>query len=139
MFKNGLAWPIWTFKTQVMAKRRARSWESIWLLACKWRATYSWKTLKEGYNFALDLISIEGLLPKLWGLKITKVPTLAISRLPLGSPKIKSHLDVGSMGSHRIYYKGEGGGFPRVQAVVSLVSPSLPMARLSTKSVQTTH
>jgi hypothetical protein len=28
---------------------------------------------------------------------------------------------------------GEGGGFPRVRAVVSLVSPKLPVARPSTK------
>jgi hypothetical protein len=28
---------------------------------------------------------------------------------------------------------GEGGGFPRVWAVVSLVSPELPVACLSTK------
>jgi hypothetical protein len=30
---------------------------------------------------------------------------------------------------------GEGGGFPRVQAVVSLVSPELPVACPSTKDV----
>jgi hypothetical protein len=30
---------------------------------------------------------------------------------------------------------GEGGGFPRVQVVVSLVSPELPLACLSTKGV----
>jgi hypothetical protein len=30
---------------------------------------------------------------------------------------------------------GEGGGFPRVQAVVSLVSPELPVACLNTKGV----
>jgi hypothetical protein len=36
---------------------------------------------------------------------------------------------------HR-YYKGEGGGFPRVRAVVSQVSPRLPMARPNTKRVQ---
>jgi hypothetical protein len=30
---------------------------------------------------------------------------------------------------------GEGGGLPRVQAMVSLVSPKLPMARPSTKGV----
>jgi len=29
---------------------------------------------------------------------------------------------------------GEGGGFPQVEAVVSLVSPELPVAYLSTKS-----
>jgi len=41
-----------------------------------------------------------------------------------GSPETKNHLDVGPMGNHRVYYKGEGGGFPQVRAVVSLVSPS---------------
>jgi hypothetical protein len=30
---------------------------------------------------------------------------------------------------------GEGGGFPRVQAVVSFVSPELPVACLNTKGV----
>ncbi len=30
---------------------------------------------------------------------------------------------------------GEGGGFPRVQAVVSIVSPKLPVACPSTKGV----
>ncbi len=33
------------------------------------------------------------------------------------------------------YYMGEGDGFPRVQAVVSLVSPKLPVTCLSTKGV----
>jgi hypothetical protein len=33
----------------------------------------------------------------------------------------KSHLDVGSMASHKVYYKGEGGGFPQVQTVVNFV------------------
>jgi hypothetical protein len=38
----------------------------------------------------------------------------------------KSHLDVGSVASHRVYYKGEGSGFSQVQAVVSLVCPCCP-------------
>jgi hypothetical protein len=58
---------------------------------------------------------------------------------PLGSPGTKCHLDVGLVERHKVYYKGEGGGFPEVQAVVSFVSPSLPVARLSTKSVLTMH
>jgi hypothetical protein len=33
----------------------------------------------------------------------------------------------------RVYYMGEGGGFPRVRAVVSQVSPKLPMVCPSTK------
>jgi hypothetical protein len=50
------------------------------------------------------------------------VPTLGISGLPFGSPETKCHLDVGLMERHKVYYKGEGGGFPQVQAMVSLVS-----------------
>jgi hypothetical protein len=108
-------------------------------LACKWHATYRWKALNEGYNFASNLISIEGFHTKLWGSKVAGVLILAISGLPLGSLGTKSHLDVGLMERHIVYYKGEGGGFPQVWAVVSLVSPSLPMARLNTKSAPTMH
>jgi len=41
------------------------------------------------------------------------VVTWAILGLPLGSPGTKSHLDVGPMERCRVYYKGEGGGFPK--------------------------
>jgi hypothetical protein len=47
-----------------------------------------------------------------------------VSGLHLGSPGKKSHLDVAFARSCREYYKGEGGGFPWVQAVVWQVSPS---------------
>jgi len=43
------------------------------------------------------------------------------------------------MGNHIEYYKGEGGGFPQVRAMVSLVSPRMPVARACTKSVPTMH
>jgi len=39
----------------------------------------------------------------------------------------------GPMAKHKVYYKGEGGGFPQVQPVVSLVSPILLVVRHSTK------
>jgi len=91
------------------------------LLICRQHATYHWKALDKGYNFALNRISIQILLAKLWGSKVAGVPTWAISRLPLWSPGTKSHLDVGPVKRCRVYYKGEGGGFPQVRAVVSLV------------------
>jgi hypothetical protein len=47
---------------------------------CRWHATYHWKNLDKGYNFALDLISIRGFHVKLWGPKVARVPTLVISR-----------------------------------------------------------
>jgi hypothetical protein len=60
------------------------------LLVVKGRATYRWKALDESYNFALDRISIGGLLAKLWGSKVAGVPTWAILGLPLGSLGTKS-------------------------------------------------
>jgi hypothetical protein len=47
-----------------------------------------------------------------------------ISGLQLGSPGKKSHLDVVPEMWRREYYMGEGGGFPRVRAVVCLVVQS---------------
>jgi hypothetical protein len=59
------------------------------LLDCKRRATYRWKAFDESYNFALDCIAIaiRGLLAKLWGSKIVRIPFHAILGLPFGSPK----------------------------------------------------
>ncbi len=81
-------------------------------LTFKLHATYRLKALNKGYNSALDLISIEGLHAKLWGPKVMKVPSLRISGLPFKSPRTKCHLDVGLVERHKVYYKGEGGGFP---------------------------
>ncbi len=61
------------------------------------------------------------------------VQTGIVLRLFLGSPGIKSHLDASAVEWRREYYMGEGGGFPRVRAMVSLVSPELPAACPSTK------
>ncbi len=82
------------------------------ILGCRRRATYRWKALDESYNFASDRTSIRGLLAKLWGSKVPKVPQGGISGLPAGSPGKKSHLDVVSAERHKEYYKGEGGDFP---------------------------
>jgi hypothetical protein len=103
------------------------------------RSLYHWKALNMGYNFSLDLISIRGLQRKLWASKFVEVPSLGIPGFPLGSPGTKCHLDVALVERHIVYYKGEGGDFPQVRVLVSLVSPSLPMIRPSTKSAQTMH
>ncbi len=55
------------------------------------------------------------------------------SHLGVLSPGTKSHLDVVPVESCKVYYMGEGGGFPRIRAVVSFVSPKLLMACPSTK------
>jgi hypothetical protein len=105
-------------------------------LACRRLATYCWKALDQGYNFALDLVTIEGLHKKLCTLKVARVPAIGISGLPLGSPRTKSHLDVAPVERRRLYYKREGGGFPQVQAVVILVSPNCPWLVLAPKVIQ---
>jgi len=64
---------------------------------------------------------------------------LGISGLPFGGLGTKCHLDVGLVEKHKVYYKGEGGGFPQLWAVVSLVNLSLPMACLSSKNAPTMH
>jgi hypothetical protein len=64
---------------------------------------------------------------------------LGISGLPNGSLGTKYHLDVDPVERCREYYKGEGGSFPEVQAVMSLVSLKLLVGGLNTKSVQTMH
>jgi hypothetical protein len=57
------------------------------LLVYKGRATCHWKALDESYNFALDHISIWGLLTKLWGSKFAGVP--------FGSPGTKKPFGCG--------------------------------------------
>ncbi len=118
-----------------------KGWESNWqfdsrplkvgnlpnFLACRQCATYCWKALDEGYKFALDLVAIRGPHKKLCAFKVARVLGVAISGLPLGSPRTKSHLDVALTERRKVYYKGgEGGGFPQVRTVVSLVCPSCP-------------
>ncbi len=48
----------------------------------------------------------------------------------------KSHLDVGPVKTCRVYYKGEGGGFPQVWAVVSLVCACCMWFGLAPKVLQ---
>jgi len=45
----------------------------------------------------------------------------------------KSHSDVGATEKHKVYYMGEGGGFPWIWAVVNFVNLELPVACPSTK------
>jgi hypothetical protein len=68
-----------------------------------------------------------------------KSPISGISGLPLGSLGTKCHLDVSPVANHIVPYKGEGGGFPEVRAVVSLVSSCLFVVRSCTKSAIAMH
>ncbi len=65
-----------------------------------------------------------------------EVLTLAILGLPNGSFGTKCHLDVDLVERHKVYNKGEGGGFPQVWVVVNLVSLCLFVVRSCTKVLQ---
>jgi len=131
-----------------MAKRRVGNQFDSWplkvrnhpnFLACRWRVIYCWKALNEGYNFSLNLILIGGLHAKLWACKVVRILVVKISGLPSEILGTKCHLDVGLMEKHKVYYKGEGGGFPQVWVVVNFVSLNLPVALPNTKNALTMH
>jgi hypothetical protein len=111
--------------------RTIKSQELPWFLCVQVLCYICWKAFDEGYNFALNLT--------LWASKVAGVPILGISKLPLGSPRTKWHLSVGPVARHKVYYKGEGGGFPQVRVVVSLVNPCLLVARPCTKNALILH
>jgi hypothetical protein len=103
---------------------------------CRWNARHGWRALEERYKFALDFIPIRGLNEELCPCKVARVQTGIVSRLLLGNPGTKSHSDVGAAERRGEYYIGEGGGFPRIQAVVSLMSPESPVPCRALKVLQ---
>jgi hypothetical protein len=60
-------------------------------------------------------------------------------RLQLGSHGLKWHLGSSPVARHIEYYKGEGGGFLQVRAMMSLVNQCLLMAHPCIKNVRTMH
>jgi hypothetical protein len=73
---------------------------------------------------------------KIMGPQSRRNPNFGNFETPTWESRDKCHLGANHMARHRIYYKGEGGGFPQVRTVVNLVSPSLPMVHLAPKVLQ---
>jgi hypothetical protein len=99
-------------------------------------ATWSWKALEESYKIGSYLVPIGGRGNKLWWPKVSGVQTGTVSGFHFGSPGTKNHLGVGAVEQRREYYVGEGGGFPRIRAVVNQVNPRSPVTCHNTKRVQ---
>jgi len=116
--------------------RSLKVWNRSDFLMCRWRVTHNWKDFDEVTTLLQLSSQSEVYMQKLWGPKITRLPTLGISRFPIGSPETKCHLDVGLMERYKVYYKGEGGGFLQVRAVMSLVSLSCSWFILAPKVLQ---
>ncbi len=63
-------------------------------------------------------------------------PNFGNFETPTWESQNKMNLGVGLVDRHKVYYKGDGGGFPQVRAMVSLVSPCLLVIHSCTKVLQ---
>jgi len=142
MSKMGLHDPFGHMKHKLWPKERPRvklefwrlitkSWESPQFSRVQMECDIPLKSFWRGLQLCFGLISIRCLHAKLWVLKV--------ARVPLENLRTKCHLDVGLVERHKVYYMGEGGGFPQVWAMVSIVSPNLSMANLNIESAPTMH
>jgi hypothetical protein len=76
---------------------------------------------------------------KVMGPQSRENPNFRNFRTPIWESWDKMSFQCGLLKKHKVYYKGEGGGFPQVWAMVSLVSLSLLVNPANTKSVQIMH
>jgi hypothetical protein len=128
----GSHYPFGHLKHKLWPKERPKVKLAVWFSTIKNQESTRFPCIQVACDIPLES-SIKGLHTKLWGPKVVGVPTLAISGFPLGSPGTKSHLDVGLVERHKLYYKGEGGDFPQVWAMASLVSLSCSWFVLTSK------
>jgi hypothetical protein len=91
-------------------------------------ATQRWKALDESYNFDSDIVPIRVQGEEIWPSKVPGLQPGIVLGLQLGSPRKKSHLDVASAESCRVYYMGEGGGFPPKSGPWWVLCVKVPMA-----------
>jgi hypothetical protein len=109
----GVKLPVWlpTTKSRESTSSRHPIWECDTSLERSWRGLQLWFRPRRDPTLQSGVMSAQS----------PGTPTGTVSGLQLGSPEKKSHLDVTSAESCREYYMGEGGGFPRIWAVVCLV------------------
>jgi len=112
MYKMGLHDPFGHLITQVMVKRRVK----IWLSSTKSHESPRFPYVQLACNISLEssrqrlqLCFIPHLnwrsAHKIIVPKVTRIPTLGISKLPLRSPETKWHLGVSLVARHRVYHK----------------------------------
>jgi len=128
-------WPFGHLQPKLCAKEGPGVKLAVWLPTTKSRESTSFRRCFEECDTALERSQQE---LQLWfrtrpdpslgrgvmAAQSSGSPARTLSRLHFESPNKMCHLDVASATSRREYYKGEGGGFPRVRAVVSLVCSS---------------
>jgi hypothetical protein len=129
--------PFWHLQHKLWPKERPRVKLAVWLLttesqeltrfpcvqvACDTSLKSSWQGLQLWFRPRPD----QRYAPEVIVLQSYRTSSLG---------DFGSHLDATHVEWCRVYYMGEGGGFPRIWTMVSLVSPELPVACPSTKGV----
>jgi hypothetical protein len=133
--ENGLAWTIWTSSAQVMTKKkRPRIELTIWLPTTKSQESTQPRCVQVECDTPLE-ISQQGL--QLCFRPHCDMRSAQEVMCPQGheSPGTKNHFDVAPMESYKLYYMGEGGDFPWVWVVASLMNPESPVDCPSIKGV----
>jgi hypothetical protein len=128
-------WPFGHLQPKLWAKEGPEIKLAIWLPTTKSRESTFFRRRLEECNTTLESSRQE---LQLWfrtrsdlslgrgamAVQSSGSPAGTLSGLHFRSPNKMCHSDVASATSRREYYMGEGGGFPRVRVVVSLVCPS---------------
>jgi hypothetical protein len=139
--------PFGHLKHKLWPKERPGVKLTIWLLTTKTRESTRFTCVQVACDIPLES-SWQGLqlcfrphlnqrsASEVMGPQSHGSPNFGNFGTPTWESQDKCHLDVGLVERHRIYYKGEGGGFPQVRAMVSLVSPSCPWFLLAPKVFQ---
>jgi len=112
----GVKLPVWL----PITKSRESTFLRCRLEECNTTLKSSWRELQHWFRTRPDPSSGRGAM----AIQSSGSPAGTLSGLHFGSPNKMCHSDVASATSRKEYYMGEGGGFPRFQAVVSLVCPS---------------
>ncbi len=112
----GVKLAIWlrTTKSRESTSSRHPIWECNMALKRSQRGLQLWLRPRHDRTLQSGVMSSQS----------SGTPIETILGLHFESPKNLCHLDVASTASCKEFYMGEGGGFPRVRAVVSLVCPS---------------
>jgi hypothetical protein len=113
-----------------------KSQESLWFpclqVAYEIPLKRSWQGLQLCFRGHLN----QSFSNKIMGPQSHKSPNFENFDIPIWESQDKMSFGASLMARHKVYYKGEGGGFPQVQAIVNLVNPCLPVLRSCTKVLQ---
>jgi hypothetical protein len=131
----GLHDPFGLLKHKLWLKEWSGIKLPIWLLSTKSRELPQFLCVQVVWDILLESSQ--------WGLQLSLRPHLnrrsthkIMGFQSCGNLGTKWHLGVGFVTRHKVYYKGEDGGFPQIRAMMSLMNLCLLVACPCTKVLQ---